>query len=291
LQVYEFAGRKGVERVAYMKSHHTFEETKGKPTVVFFPGVFQEVREFPIELAIISRVFNIPSVVVDYAALASKGIDTLGKNLPAMLQCFERDRNAPRIFIGESLGGIVAQSVAEFPGMNVKGMVLSHTIPPSELNQRLYTFLKALSKVTPVVHMAVARRIINNIVQRAEGQAHIEGEVGELSRELHEVARILKGENGALTRPRAIGFLQSAVGAVEKGRRGSKPTNFPVEVAVNRRDQVVGYVDPDTWKRHHRRVSVTTLDDPAGHSLPGMRKAEYLSNTIGPLFANVLAAA
>ena len=291
LQTYKFSEGDKVESVSFIKSHHSFEQTKGKPTVVVFPGVFQEVREFPIELAVISKVFDIPTIVVDYAALASKGIDKLGQELPAMLECFEKDLHAPRIFVGESLGGIVAQTISEYPRMNVKGMVLSHTIPPSELDQRLYVFLKALSKITPGIHMAVARRVINSIIDRAEGQAHVEGEVGELSQQLHQVSRIIKKENGELTRSRAIGFLHSAVDAVDRGRRRNNPSNIPVEVAVNRQDQVVGYVDADVWKRYHRHAHVTTLDDPSGHSLPGRRKAEFLAGTIGPLFASILAAA
>lgn len=290
IQTYQFSDGGRVERVAYLKSHHSYQETKGKPIVVMFPGVFQEVREFPIELAVISKVFDIPTIVVDYAAFASKGIDYLGKNLPPMLECFGSNNHAPRIFVGESLGGIVAQTIAEFPRMNVKGMVLSHTIPPTELNRGLYAFLKGLSLITPAIHMSVARRVINSLIERAEEQTHAEGDVGPLSRELQEVGRIIKKENGALTRRRAIGFLRSAVDAVDRSKHTSS-TNFPVEIAVNKQDQVVGYVDPATWMRHHRRAHVVEFDDPAGHSLPGMKKDDFLAETIGPLFGNVLAAA
>lgn len=279
------------DQVQYISSH-SYESTKGKPTVVILCGVFQEVREWPLELAAIAKVFDVPTVAVDYAALASKGIDHVFDELPRMLECFEHDLHAPRVLVGESLGGIVAQSIvfSGNPETRVKGFVLSHSIPPQLLDRRLYTLLKGVSRLAPVIPIGFARRAIDAIVGRAEKQSSLMPDGSETNRQFQEVSRIQHKENGALTKPRGRGYANVAVGAVDKSM-GKFNADIPGGVALNNQDKVFGQISEDEWKKFHKDIQVVTLSHPAGHFLPGVKKEEFLSDTFMPLLESVLSAA
>lgn len=280
-----------VEKVPYIMSH-SVDETKGKPTVVIFSGVFQEVREMPIELATIAHVFDVPTIVIDYASLAHKGMDHFPEKLRHMLEHFEYDKNPPRIFIGESLGGIVAQTVA-FMGAeqtNMKGLLLSHTIPPELLDKSLYLLLKTLKYVTPAIPMPIARKIIEGAVNNARNQV-IEGEAEEMSMELREVHRLLRKENGALTRRRGNGFLRAATDSVDISRKAEKNRLTCVEVIASPEDTVLGYKDEAEWRRFHPNANLTSLPGTEGHFKAWLRKERVLVDTLIPLLTKVLAAA
>ncbi|HEX7041952.1 MAG TPA: alpha/beta hydrolase [Patescibacteria group bacterium] len=281
------------ESVSYISSHPR-NKTKGKPTVVFLCGVFEEVRQRPLDLATIANVFDVQTVAVDYAALAgkAKGINNLFEELPKMLEGLEADLHAKRILVGESLGGLVAQSIlfSGSPETRVGGYALSHTIPPQLLNKNLYRFLKGVTYIAPFVPMSLARRVIDKIVQGAHSKSVIMGEVTETDKQLQEVGRIESRENGALTRTRGRGYAEVAVGAVEKSANGHNG-HVPGGVIVNKQDSVLGCFDEDVWGKVHNNIHVITLDDPAGHFTSGVNKEEFLADKFIPLLAEVLSKA